>query len=48
MFELNTDARAIVAAHPTLALPVPGEPALNYSRTDAVYRNAKQACLAWR
>lgn len=46
MFELNTDARAIVAAHADKAIPVTGTPALNYSRDDAVYRSAKQACLA--
>ncbi len=46
MFELNTDARAIVAAHADKAIPVVGTPALNYSRNDAVYRSAKQACLA--
>jgi thiamine-phosphate pyrophosphorylase len=43
---LTPEAQAIVAAHPKLALPVVGAPALNYSRADAVYRNAKQACLA--
>ena len=46
MFELNTDACAIVAAHADKAIPVSGTPALNYSRDDAVYRSAKQACLA--
>ena len=46
MPELNTDARAIVAAHADKAIPVEGTPALNYSRDDAVYRSAKQACLA--
>lgn len=46
MFELNTDARAIVAAHADKAIPVVGTPALNYSHNDAVYRSAKQACLA--
>ena len=46
MFELNTDARAIVAAHTDKAIPVEGSPAPNYSRDDAVYRSAKQACLA--
>jgi thiamine-phosphate pyrophosphorylase len=46
MLELNTDARAIVAAHADKAIPVTGTPALNYSRDDAVYRSAKQACLA--
>jgi thiamine-phosphate pyrophosphorylase len=46
MFELNTDARAIVAAHADKAIPVDGTPALNYTRVDAVYRSAKQACLA--
>lgn len=46
MFELNTDAQAIVAAHADKAIPVDGTPALNYTRDDAVYRSAKQACLA--
>jgi thiamine-phosphate pyrophosphorylase len=46
MFELTTDARAIVAAHADKAIPVVGTPPLNYSRNDAVYRSAKQACLA--
>lgn len=46
MFELNTDARAIVAAHADKAIPVSGTPVPNYSRDDAVYRSAKQACLA--
>jgi thiamine-phosphate pyrophosphorylase len=46
MLELNTDARAIVAAHADKAIPVTETPALNYSRDDAVYRSAKQACLA--
>lgn len=46
MFELNTDARAIVAAHADKAIPVEGTPALDYTRDDAVYRSAKQACLA--
>ncbi|KRI00515.1 thiamine phosphate synthase [Curvibacter sp. PAE-UM] len=46
MTQLTPEAQAIVAAHPNLALPVVGEPALNYSRDDAVYRHAKQACLA--
>ncbi len=46
MTQLTPEAQAIVAAHPNLALPVIGEPALNYSRDDAVYRHAKQACLA--
>lgn len=46
MFELNTDARAIVAAHADKAIPVTETPALNYSRDDAVYRSAKQASLA--
>lgn len=45
MFELNTDARAIVAAHTDKAIPVSGTPVLNYSRDDAVYRSAKQASL---
>lgn len=43
---LTPEAQAIVAAHQQLALPVFGEPALNYSREDTVYRHAKQACLA--
>ena len=46
MASLTPDAQAIVAAHPELALPVVGEPAPNYTRGDAVYRNAKQAALA--
>jgi thiamine-phosphate pyrophosphorylase len=46
MFELNTDARAIVAAHADKALPVEGTPAPHYSREDAAYRAAKQAALA--
>ena len=46
MFELNTDARAIVAAHADKAIPVDGTPTLNYTRDEAVYRSAKQACLA--
>lgn len=46
MLTLTPEAQAIVAAHPALALPVVGEPVLNYSRDDAVYRHAKQACLA--
>lgn len=46
MSELNTDARAIVAAHADKAIPVDGIPTLNYTRDDAVYRSAKQACLA--
>lgn len=46
MKPLTPEARAIVAAHQNLALPVVGEPALSYSRQDAVYRHAKQACLA--
>ncbi|MFN4349943.1 MAG: thiamine phosphate synthase [Hylemonella sp.] len=46
MQTLTPEAQAIVAAHPKLALPVIGEPALNYSREDAAYRSAKQACLA--
>jgi thiamine-phosphate pyrophosphorylase len=46
MQTLTPEAQAIVAAHPKLALPVIGEPALNYSREDAAYRHAKQACLA--
>jgi thiamine-phosphate pyrophosphorylase len=46
MIPLTPDAQAIVAAHQNLALPVMGEPALHYTRDDAVYRSAKQACLA--
>ncbi|MDP3701796.1 MAG: thiamine phosphate synthase [Hylemonella sp.] len=46
MLQLTPEAQAIVAAHQNLALPLVGEPALNYSRDDAVYRHAKQACLA--
>ena len=46
MTPLTPEAQAIVAAHQNLALPLVGEPALNYSREDAVYRHAKQACLA--
>jgi len=46
MFQLTPDAQAIVAAHQDLALPVDGQPALHYTRDDAIYRCAKQACLA--
>lgn len=46
MFQLTPDAQAIVAAHQDLALPVDGQPALHYTRDDAIYRSAKQACLA--
>ncbi len=46
MPELDTDARAIVAAHTDKSLPVDGTPALNFSRDDAIYRTAKQAALA--
>ncbi len=46
MTPLTPEAQAIVAAHQNLALPVVGEPALNYSRDDLVYRHAKQAALA--
>jgi thiamine-phosphate pyrophosphorylase len=46
MFELNTDARAIVAAHGDKAIPVEGQPALTFSRDDAVYRTVKPAMLA--
>lgn len=46
MTPLTPEAQAIVAAHPNLALPLVGEPALNYSREETVYRHAKQACLA--
>lgn len=45
MTPLTPEAQAIVAAHQNLALPLVGEPALRYSREDAVYRHAKQACL---
>jgi thiamine-phosphate pyrophosphorylase len=46
MTPLTPEAQAIVAAHQNLALPLVGEPALNYSREETVYRQAKQACLA--
>lgn len=46
MAPLTPDAQAIVAAHQDLALPLAGQPALHYTRDDAVYRAAKQACLA--
>lgn len=46
MTTLTTDARAIVAAHQDKAIAVQGTPELNYSRDDAVYRDAKQAALA--
>jgi len=46
MTPLSPDAQAIVAAHQDKAIPVEGAPALHYSRTDAVYRSAKQAALA--
>lgn len=46
MIQLTPEAQAIVAAHPNLALPVDGTPALHYSREDATYRSAKQAALA--
>lgn len=46
MTPLTPEAQAIVAAHPNLALPVVGEPALHYSRDDTAYRSAKLACLA--
>ena len=46
MHTLSQEAQAIVAAHPELALPVEGQPAPNYTRDGAVYRHAKQACLA--
>jgi len=46
MLQLTPDAQAIVAAHQNLALPIVGEPAPNYTRDDAIYRSAKQACLA--
>lgn len=46
MTSLNTDARAIVAAHADKAIPVEGQIAPHYTRDDAVYRSAKQACLA--
>lgn len=46
MAPLTPDAQAIVAAHQDLALPLAGQPALHYTRDEAVYRAAKQACLA--
>lgn len=46
MLQLNHDAQAIMAAHQDLALPLDSPPAEHYSRDDAVYRTAKQACLA--
>lgn len=46
MTPMTSEAQAIVAAHPQLALPVVGEPALAYSRNDAAYLSAKQASLA--
>jgi len=46
MAPLTPDAQAIVAAHQDLALPLAGQPALHYTHDDAVYRAAKQACLA--
>jgi thiamine-phosphate pyrophosphorylase len=46
MSPLTPEAQAIVAAHADKAIPVEGSPAPNYSREDAVYRNAKQAALA--
>lgn len=46
MLQLNHDAQAMVAAHQDLALPLDGQPAEHYTRDDAVYRSAKQACLA--
>ena len=46
MFQLTPDAQAIVAAHQDLALPLPVQPALHYTRDDAIYRCAKQASLA--
>lgn len=46
MAPLTPDAQAIVAAHQDLALPLAVQPALHYTRDDAVYRAAKQACLA--
>jgi len=47
MNTLTPEAQAIVAAHQAaFALPVEGQPALNFSRTDPVYRAAKQAGLA--
>ena len=46
MNTLPPEAQAIVAAHQDVALPVEGQPAPNYTRDDATYRHAKQACLA--
>jgi thiamine-phosphate pyrophosphorylase len=46
MLQLYQDAQAIVAAHQNLALPAVGTPSMHYTRDDAVYRTAKQACLA--
>lgn len=46
MNTLTPEAQAIVAAHQHLALPVVGQPAPDYTRDDATYRSAKQACLA--
>lgn len=46
MQTLTPDAQAIVAAHQNLALPAVDTPSLHYTRDDAVYRTAKQACLA--
>lgn len=46
MTSLTPDAQAIVAAHQNLALPVDGQAAPSYTRDDAVYRSAKQACMA--
>lgn len=43
---LTPEAQAIVAAHQDLAIPVEGQPTPNYTRDDATYRHAKQACLA--
>jgi len=46
MTPLTPEAQAIVAAHQDLAIPVVGQPALRYTRDDAIYRDAKQAALA--
>ena len=47
MNQLTPQAQAIVQAHQDqLALPVVSLAATHYSREDAIYRSAKQACLA--
>ena len=43
---LTPRARELVSYHTALALPVQGEPALQYSSDDPVYREAKPALLA--